>query len=406
METACLLGRANLESYVHPSKSEREAVCPILIFFILNRKEFKMARKKAAEVQPVLSYKEAISFEALDDSLMKCKNGVMWKQTPLSFYLNEFRKVYNLCQSLKKGTYEPYEARRFPIFYPKFREILSIHFRDRVFQRSLNDNILYPTMVKTFTKSNCACQKGKGTDFALDALLHYLRHHFRKYGMKGTVVQFDVHGYYKHMKSSLPKRIFESKIKEKEASEVIGKTLECQHSPVDGFLPGSQMVQIAGISALSPLDHYIAEKLEAELSLRYMDDLLLIFLEEDDARKGMDKVLSKLQSYGFTPNPNKTKMYSLKKGIKFLGFHFKLTATGKVKQHVLSKNVGHRVRMINALSKKVKEGVMTIRQFEDSFISWAGHVQRSPNSHNLLLKMKKKLLKAKSKLIKQTAPLC
>lgn len=346
----------------------------------------------------ILSYRESISFEELDNSLMKCKKGVMWKQTPLSFVLNEFREVYRLHEDLHNGSYAPYPSRMFPIYYPKFREILSIYFRDRVFQRSLNDNILYPTMVKTFTKSNCACQKGKGTDFALHMLLKYLRHHYRKYGLQGTVVQFDIHGYYKHMNCALPKRIFELNLSEKIASDVITKTLEQQYNPIRGFLPGSQMVQIAGISVLSSLDHYIKEHLKPEFYIRYMDDLLLIFLYKETANKSMNIIVNKLADLGFTPNPKKTRLFNLCAGIKFLGFHFKISNTGKVRQHVLSKNIGHRIHMINSLIRKIKKNEVSVRTLLDSYISWSGHISRSKNSHNLLILFNKKLLKAIRKL--------
>ena len=64
------------------------------------------------------------------------------------------------------GKYKQKKTRKFKVYYPKERDIVSVHFRDRVFQRSLNDNILYPKISRSFIYDNMACQKGKGPDKA------------------------------------------------------------------------------------------------------------------------------------------------------------------------------------------------------------------------------------------------
>lgn len=107
-----------------------------------------------------------ISFDALYESMLKCKCGVIWKQSVSSFVLNAIPNILRLERELNNGTYVPRPPREFLITYPKKREAVSIAFRDRVYQRSLNDNQIYPQMVKSLIYDNCACQKGKGTDFA------------------------------------------------------------------------------------------------------------------------------------------------------------------------------------------------------------------------------------------------
>lgn len=331
----------------------------------------------------ISNYDELISFEALDESFRLCKHGVMWKETPAEFSLNELREVYNLRSELLAQTYEIKPVKTFHITYPKPREILSVAFRDRVYQRSINDNALYPAMSPSFTASNCACQKGKGTDYAINLLKKYLHQYFRKFGRTGFVVQFDIHGYYKNMSHSLPKTAFRRYIKDNRTYNQIVHVLDSQYEGDIGFLPGSQMVQIAGITALSSLDHYIKEKLRIKYYIRYMDDFLLIHQDRAYAEICMRKILKFLSKLKLSANPSKTHILPIQEGIKFLGFHFKLTQTGSVKLHVLSQNISHRRHMLYALSNKVRTGQASLQSFDDSFQSWKSHINRSPNSHNM-----------------------
>lgn len=130
------------------------------------------------------------------ESMQKCKKGVMWKGSAAHYVLNGLEETLKLEKQLKTGTYKARQTTKFRVTYPKPRDIVSICFRDRVYQRSLNDNAIYPAMTKSFIQHNCACQKDKGTDYARAVLDEFLHRHYRKYGRAGGVLQVDVHGYY------------------------------------------------------------------------------------------------------------------------------------------------------------------------------------------------------------------
>ena len=98
--------------------------------------------------------------------MLKCKKGVTWKPSVKSFLLNGEENILRMKHQHQDGTWKNGKPKTVLITYPKRREALSIPFKDRVYQRSINDNSLYPQMTKGFTYSNCACQTGKGTDFA------------------------------------------------------------------------------------------------------------------------------------------------------------------------------------------------------------------------------------------------
>jgi hypothetical protein len=103
-----------------------------------------------------------INFESLYGSMQKCKKGVIWKDSTASFCLNGIENIMKLHTQLRNGEYKPRKPYTFKITSPKPRDIISVGFRDRVYQRTLNDLIVYPNAVRSFIFDNMACQKGKG----------------------------------------------------------------------------------------------------------------------------------------------------------------------------------------------------------------------------------------------------
>ena len=137
-----------------------------------------------------------ISYDALYESMLKCKRSVSWKISVKQFVNNAPYEILKMSDSLKNGTWKNSIPKEVQIFYPKKRVALSIPFKDRVYQRSINDNALYPSMTKHFIKENCACQKGKGTDFAMNLTRQYLRRFYINHGLNGYALQMDLIQYY------------------------------------------------------------------------------------------------------------------------------------------------------------------------------------------------------------------
>lgn len=221
-----------------------------------------------------------IGFEPLLDSMYKCKKGVIWKDSVAHYYLNGIEETLKLEKQLREGTYKARKPVCFKVTHPKERDIVSISFRDRVYQRSLNDNAIYPQMSKGFIYDNMACQKGKGTDKARNRLKAFLQKYYRKHGTDGYVLQCDISGYYPNMKHEVALETFKKKL-DGWTYEKTETVLNEQYDGDTGYNPGSQMVQIAGISVLDELDHYIKEVLRIKYYIRYMDDFILIHESEE-----------------------------------------------------------------------------------------------------------------------------
>ena len=329
---------------------------------------------------------EIIGFEALYESMGKCQKGVLWKDSVAHFVLNGIEETLKLENQLKTDTYRARKPTKIQITCPKKREAVCIAFRDRVYQRSLNDNAIYPALTKNFIQENFACQKGKGTDSARDKLVEFMRDAYRKYGMHVYVLQCDITGYYPNMRHDVGKRPFKKSLDDniyKRAETV----LDSQYGGEVGYNPGSQMVQLAGISVLDPLDHYTKEGLDIERYIRYMDDFLLIHPDREYLEYCRAQIEFMLQEDGFSLNKKKTRIYPISEGVKFLGFVFKLTGTGKVLRLIDPDNVKRERRKLRRAVAKAKRGEITKKKVDQMFESWKAHALGSKKKH---VKEKKK----------------
>ena len=328
-----------------------------------------------------------ISFEALYESMYKCRKGVMWKGSVASYFLNGIERTLELENQLRRGTYVSSPPFSFKVKYPKERDILSVTFRDRVYQRSLNDNQIYPSMVKSFIRDNCACQKGRGTDDARARFDCFLHKSFRKWGLNFSVLQCDIHGYYPNMRHDVTKETFRKGLGMCIYNRA-EKILDEQYEGDIGYNPGSQMIQIAGISVLDPLDHYIKEVLRIKFYIRYMDDFILFHPDAQYLEECKEKIRAKLKGMGFSFNDKKTRVYPIRKGIMFLGFKYELTKTGKVLMHLNPENVKHERKKLYRLVNLAKNGLRTREKIDACYEGWRNHASKG-TSYTLLNNMDK-----------------
>lgn len=330
-------------------------------------------------------FESVAGFEALSKSTLKCIKGVLWKDTPAHYFLNNIEENLVLEHQLQNGKYKQKKPKKFKVYYPKERDIVSVHFRDRVFQRSLNDNILYPKISRSFIYDNMACQKGKGPDLARERLKCFLQRYYRKHGTEGYVLKCDIKGYYPNMSHKVVKDCFHKVIDGWTFKQAVC-ILDGQYDQEIGYNPGSQMIQIAGIGILNALDHFIKEELRIKHYIRYMDDFILI---HDDKRYLLEcqvRIAQMLQSLECQFNTKKTGITPISDGILFLGFNYRLTKTGKVIMTLNSANIKHERKKLCKLVHLAKKGLRTREKVDECYRDWKNHAAKG-NSKKLLQRM-------------------
>lgn len=322
-----------------------------------------------------------IGFDALWASMEKCACGVMWKGSAASFCLNGAESVHKLSDELKSGSYRPRKTTTFQVTSPKARTITSTPFRDRVYQRSLNDNALYPSVTRSLIHDNAACQKGKGIDFALERFKRHLRRHWRKHGLNGYALLVDVKSYYATLPHWLGESVFDRS--PKWARDMAVGVLRGQYEGDVGYNPGSQMVQIVGIAALDGLDHLIKERLGVKGYIRYMDDFRLLGESKEKLEGCLAAIRAWLGERGLSAHAKKTRIQPIREKIPFLGFDFRLTKTGKVVVSVRSEKVKAKRRQWARMARLEARGELAPGVLDGSFRDWCAHAKKG-NSHRLI----------------------
>lgn len=322
-----------------------------------------------------------IGEDALFDSMNKCSKGVKWKGT-VAYYRHHWPdEIGKLSKELHNGTYKERRAKFFTVTEPKRREIMSIHFRDRIYQRSLNDTAIYPQVAPYFIDDNFACQKGKGTDAARNKFARYMRDYFQKYGLEGYVLKIDIKGYYPNMDHKFAEKMLKEYVDET-TFEMARKILD--HLPGEvGYNPGSQIVQIVGITALNKIDHYIKEVLGIEYYVRYMDDFILLHQSKAYLEFCLCKIREMLRDQKMSTNDSKTTIKPVTIPVKFLGFMYRYTSTGKLIILADPKKIKHERKKIMRMVALVDKGKLTKYDADRHFKAYKASV-RYGNSHNLL----------------------
>lgn len=272
-------------------------------------------------------YEQAISFKQLYIGLQKSSRNVRWKDSVATYSTNALKNTFKLRQSLLNGKYriDPYQ--RFLIHEPKEREIVATRIKDRQFQRSLCDNVLYPQITRSFIRDNCACQRGKGVDDALDRMDAHIHRYYRKHGSKGWVLKCDIRHYFAETRHEDAKAALRKHISDDEAYKKASDIIDSFGSD-KGIGLGSQVSQLVQLALLDDFDHFMKERLGIKHYIRYMDDFILI--HEDKAY--LEYCLCKIEEWLSTLNlslNSKTHIHPLQQGITFLKWRFILTDSGK-----------------------------------------------------------------------------
>lgn len=326
-----------------------------------------------------------VNYDALWVSGMKCKCGVAWKPSTKHYINNAVEETHRMNKKCETGKWKNGKPRPIKIMYPKKRDGLSIGFRDRVYQRSINDNVLYPAVSRSFILDNCACQKGKGIDFARKRLKKHLRSHIVKHGIDGFVLQIDIKGYYPNMRHDAVKKKFRRYLSD-DVFNAVCDVLDTQYEGDVGYNPGSQMVQIAGISLLDDLDHYCKERLHLKHYIRYMDDIFILHERHDYLIECLSEIKEKLADIGFQIHSDKTRITPMSKGFTFLGFDYRITSTGKIIMTLNSVNIKHERKKLRRLVSLAKSEEITRDKVEECYKSWCVNASKG-NSYKLISRM-------------------
>ncbi|MEG1358389.1 MAG: RNA-directed DNA polymerase [Clostridia bacterium] len=422
-------------------------------------------------------FDESITFRNLYRAMQACARNVMWKDSVAGYAVsNGMENTFLLRKQSLTGTYriDPYQ--RFFVFEPKKRPVTSTRFKDRQFQRAFCDGGLYEDMTRPFIRTNCACQRGRGVDDAMDMMDVLLRryyneqrqkagmrneHHQPPYKVDGWVLCLDVRKFFPSTphdtaKDAILKRTRDMQIAaeacavvesftileieddlvaigvpaklarraayaiSKERSNAVRISISepeqakaavrearenirfivaninglsddvrasflqrCTNGKFCGIGLGSQVSQLVELAVLDSTDHFVKEQLNCRYYGRYMDDFRIISDSKERLRECWKSIEQMINSKGLELN-QKSCIYPLHYGVKFLQWKFVLTDTGKVIRRISHEKLTKERRCLRKLKNDLDAGERTMKSIEDHYQSFCANLERGNTSEDIL----------------------
>ncbi len=282
------------------------------------------------------------------------------QKTIANFGLDLSNNLWQLHDELESQTYRIGGYYRFKVYDPKERDIMSLHFRDRVVQHSLCDNVLGPWLEPRLIYDCAACRVGKGTAFAEDRLEGFLRRHYAQHGMQGYVLKADVRKYF----SNIDHRVLKERLERFPDSQVrwlLHLIIDSCNAEQDRGLPlGNQSSQWFALYYPDPIDRIVKERWRIKYYTRYMDDLVLVH----ESKEYLRRVLFDIRvcaRYDLRLSFNeKTQIHPLSQGVDYVGWHYYLTDTGKVVKRLRASNKRRFKRRLKHMKEAYAAGDMEL----------------------------------------------
>ncbi len=357
-----------------------------------NRRERREARRKAKRKEALAEYDNfdrICEMDALFEAAIRSRSSIRWKSSVQRYFMNWLRNIVKLRFLLLRGDDVTLGFICFTISERgKTRFIRSVHFKERVPQRSLCDNALVPVLRHSLIYDNGASLEGKGISFALKRLRHHLHRYYRKHGSNdGWILLIDFSGYFDNILHEPIYEMLDRAFDDKRIVNLARQFVEPFGEKSVGI--GSQVSQILAVSYRSYLDHYVKEVLREKYYGCYMDDSYIISDSKERLWRDYELIRKKCEERGIVLNPRKTQIVRLSHGFTYMKGKYWLTATGGIISKPCTSNTTRERRKLKTFRRMVDRGEMSAEQVACSYNSYRGYVLSNYKSHKTVRSMDK-----------------
>ncbi len=336
-------------------------------------------------------YKEICSFRNLDLAYKKARKGKRNKKSVQDFEFDLERNLLQLKHELETGTYKPRPLKQFVIRDPKTRLISASDFRDRVVYHALC-NIIQPIFEKTFIYDSHANQIKKGSSKAVerfDVFKKKVTDNGRLVNkpldnnmVVGYVLKADIKHFFDTVDHQVLMACIKRKIKDEKIIDLIQKILNNHRTETGKGMPiGNLTSQFFANLYLNELDYFVKHKMKVKFYIRYVDDFVLFDKSKEKLEKIKIQINEFLSIISLELHPEKSQIYPLHKGVKFLGFrifyHYKI---------LNKRNIRKMEYRLEQFEQKYMEGKMSAEEIQRSLVSWLGYAEQA-DTYNLSQKM-------------------
>lgn len=359
----------------------------------MTRREKRFFRRKQKRIQKkmiVLSecgtLEKTASLKSLYYAAKKAAKGVSWKYAVQIYMANIF---FNIIKA-KKNILEEKEIKDKPFVFKicdrgKLRIITSIPFTQRVQQAALSRTTLVPVICKSLVTDNYACQKNKGTHFAIKRITKKLVRFSKKYGNKGYALSIDFKSYFDSIQHEKVRAMLEKYFNDSRVIDLTIRFIKASVSSDTGLGLGSEVSQTIAVAFINSIDHYAVEIFRNPYG-RYNDDTVILSNNKEELKIILNKLKELYSALNLKLNDKKTHITKLKDGFKFLKVRFSITNSGKILKKPCRQCITKARRRLKKHKKLLDKGVLDMNTIEQSFNSWKGSM-RHKHARKTIYKM-------------------
>ena len=308
----------------------------------------------------------------------------------IDFELKLSKNLTEISDSLKNHTYKMSGYYSFMIHDPKDRVIHALHYRDRVVQHCICDEVLGPLLEKKLIYDNAACREGKGNLFAMERVCTFLRKYYAGHGTKGYILKCDIRKFFDNIDHNVLKEKLKALIKDSDVLWLLYLIIDSYEvTPGKGLPLGNQTSQWFALYYLDGFDRLIKEKLQIKYYSRYMDDCVLIHESKDylkECRKILEDYINTQLHIEFN---DKTQIFPISAGVDYLGYHLYLTDTGKVVKKVRQQTKYKFKRKVKYLVSAYADYKVNIDEVKQVLSGYNAHLK-----HGNTFMLRKKILES------------
>ena len=348
-----------------------------------------------------------------DMVLSKIRN----KNKKEEFILHKIEHIANIKERLESKNIEFNEYNIFLITDPKCRIILSQNIEDKIINHLIAKHILIRTFESKFIDSMCATRLGRGTSYAIKLMKKYINEIKLKYN-NFYILKIDIKKYFYNIDHNVLKGILKKHIKDKDALKILNIIIDSTNDDYinkkieklknnrikilndellikeTNELPfykigkgcgiGDMTSQSFGLLYLMEICHYIKEELHIKYFINFMDDFILIHEDKDYLKYCLNVIRNKLLNEYKLEINSKTRIYSIKEGVEFLGFRF-ILKNNKLILKLRNKNKIKFKNQIKILKQLKDYKYINDKKYNMILSSLKGHLQYG-NCKNLYIK--------------------
>lgn len=327
--------------------------------------------KRLEKLSKYDSFDRVASLDALNKAADEAQCGVKWKASVQRYNMTRMVNIYKTHRDLVDGK----DVRRGFICFDlcergKLRHIRSVRFCERVVQKSLCQNALYPILTNGLIYDNGASQRGKGTHFTLDRLTLHLVRHIHRHGRQGGILLIDFSDYFGKADHAALAEIYRRSFND-EKLRTLGFSFISAFGEV-GLGLGSETSQINAVALRSPADHFAKEVLRIYGYGAYNDDSYLVHEDISYLAECLERLREIYAAYGMVVNEKKTKICDLKHGFTYLKTRFYITESGHIIKKPCREAITRERRKLKKQAKLLEAGVLTFQDIRTSYASWRG----------------------------------